>query len=156
MKKADTLIKFGLNFDNSYTRLPNSFFKEVKPTLVHNPNSVVINSKLASSLGLNSEVLETKEFLEVLGGNIIPEGAQPIAQAYAGHQFGHFTMLGDGRTILLGELITPLGDRVDIQLKGSGKTPYSRGGDGRAALGPMLLLEFLQLEALLLLQLVNQ
>lgn len=138
MKKADTLIKFGLNFDNSYTRLPNSFFKEVKPTLVHNPNSVVINSKLASSLGLNSEVLETKEFVEVLGGNIIPEGAHPIAQAYAGHQFGHFTMLGDGRAILLGEHITPLGDRVDIQLKGSGKTPYSRGGDGRAALGPML------------------
>ncbi len=74
----------------------------------------------------------------MLAGNQIPEGASPLAQAYAGHQFGHFTMLGDGRAVLLGEQITPLGERVDIQLKGSGRTPYSRGGDGRAALGPML------------------
>ena len=84
------------------------------------------------------EALQSDEGIAVFAGNEIPEGAFPLAQAYAGHQFGHFTMLGDGRAVLLGEQITPAGERVDIQLKGSGRTPYSRGGDGRAALGPML------------------
>ena len=93
---------------------------------------------LATSLGLNVQALQSEDGVAVLAGNKIPEGALPLAQAYAGHQFGHFTMLGDGRALLLGEQITPLGERVDIQLKGSGRTPYSRGGDGRAALGPML------------------
>ena len=93
---------------------------------------------MATSLGLNVQALQSDDGVAVLAGNQIPEGALPLAQAYAGHQFGHFTMLGDGRALLLGEQITPLGERVDIQLKGSGRTPYSRGGDGRAALGPML------------------
>ena len=87
---------------------------------------------------MNVQALQSNDGVAVLAGNQIPEGALPLAQAYAGHQFGHFTMLGDGRALLLGEQITPQGERVDIQLKGSGRTPYSRGGDGRAALGPML------------------
>jgi serine/tyrosine/threonine adenylyltransferase len=93
---------------------------------------------LAASLGLNAQALQSKRAWRCLAGNRIPEGALPLAQAYAGHQFGHFTMLGDGRAVLIGEQITPEGERFDIQLKGSGRTPYSRGGDGRAALGPML------------------
>ncbi|MGV2805308.1 hypothetical protein GNF85_17035, partial [Clostridium perfringens] len=99
---------------------------------------VILNEPLAASLGLNAKALQSAEGVAMLAGNEIPEGASPLAQAYAGHQFGYFTMLGDGRAILLGEQITPQGERMDIQLKGSGRTPYSRGGDGRAALGPML------------------
>ncbi|UUZ87097.1 YdiU family protein [Paenibacillus sp. P26] len=99
---------------------------------------IVLNERLAASLGLNVSGLRSDEGTAALAGNRIPEGAEPLAQAYAGHQFGHFTMLGDGRAILLGEQLTPQGERFDIQLKGSGRTPYSRGGDGRAALGPML------------------
>lgn len=102
------------------------------------PKLIILNYPLAKSLGLNVLELQSNDGIEVFAGNQIPEGALPLAQAYAGHQFGHFTMLGDGRAILLGEQITPLGQRVDVQLKGSGRTPYSRGGDGRAALGPML------------------
>ncbi len=128
----------GWNFDNSYARLPESFFTSTRPTPVQSPKLVILNEPLATSLGLNVKKLESEEGAEVFGGNEIPEGAFPLSQAYAGHQFGHFTMLGDGRAILLGEQITPRGERVDIQLKGSGRTPYSRGGDGRAALGPML------------------
>ncbi|MGC4377202.1 YdiU family protein [Fictibacillus sp. Mic-4] len=128
----------GWNFDNSYARLPESFFTSTRPTPVRSPKLVILNEPLATSLGLNVKKLESEEGAEVFGGNEIPEGAFPLSQAYAGHQFGHFTMLGDGRAILLGEQITPCGERVDIQLKGSGRTPYSRGGDGRAALGPML------------------
>ena len=90
------------------------------------------------TLGLNVNALQSEEGIAVLAGNMIPKDATPLAQAYAGHQFGHFNMLGDGRAVLLGEQISPQGVRVDIQLKGSGRTPYSRGGDGRAALGPML------------------
>ena len=93
---------------------------------------------MATSLGLNVQGLQSEDGVAVLAGNKIPEGSLPLAQAYAGHQFGHFNMLGDGRTLLLGEQINPQGERFDIQLKGSGRTPYSRGGDGRAALGPML------------------
>ena len=99
---------------------------------------IILNDPLATSLGLNVQALQSNDGVEVLAGNQIPEGALPLAQAYAGHQFGHFNMLGDGRALLLGEQITPQGERVDIQLKGSGRTPYSRRGDGRAALGPML------------------
>ncbi len=99
---------------------------------------MVFNQPLATTLGLNAQALMGEEGAYVFAGNRIPEGAFPLAQAYAGHQFGNFNMLGDGRAILLGEQMTPLGQRFDIQLKGSGKTPYSRGGDGRAALGPML------------------
>ncbi|QOR67052.1 YdiU family protein [Cytobacillus suaedae] len=128
----------GWNIDNSYARLPNSFYSSQNPTPVKSPRLVILNSSLAETLGFNAEVLESDHVVEVFAGNTIPEGASPLAQAYAGHQFGHFNMLGDGRAILLGEQITPKGERFDIQLKGSGRTPYSRGGDGRAALGPML------------------
>ncbi|WP_374723027.1 protein adenylyltransferase SelO [Peribacillus tepidiphilus] len=132
------IIEAGWNFDNSYARLPKTLFTIQNPTPVRSPNLVKFNDSLATSLGLNVEALKNEEGVAVLAGNRIPEGASPLAQAYAGHQFGHFNMLGDGRAILLGEQITPLGERFDIQLKGPGRTPYSRGGDGRAALGPML------------------
>ncbi|NYF24401.1 YdiU family protein [Sporosarcina sp. JAI121] len=131
-------IESGWHLDNSYARLPKSFFSNLKPNLVQSPKLIILNDSLAISLGLNVQALQSEEGVEVLAGNQIPEGALPIAQAYAGHQFGHFAMLGDGRALLFGEQITPLGERFDIQLKGSGRTPYSRGGDGRAALGPML------------------
>ncbi len=130
--------KAGWNFDNSYARLPDIFFVSLIPEHVPSPKCIIFNHSLAEALGLNPEVLESKDGVEVLAGNQIPEGALPIAQAYAGHQFGHFTMLGDGRALLLGEQITPSGERFDIQFKGSGKTPFSRGGDGKAVLGPML------------------
>ncbi|SEW15247.1 protein adenylyltransferase SelO [[Clostridium] fimetarium] len=135
-KKA--IIEAGWNFDNSYARLPKSFFTRQSPAPVGTPKLVILNHELAISLGLDEQALQSKDAVAIFAGNQIPEGALPIAQAYAGHQFGHFTMLGDGRAILLGEQITPLGERFDIQLKGSGRTPYSRGGDGRAAIGPML------------------
>ena len=132
------IIDTGWNLDNSYARLPKSFFTRFNPTPVRSPNLIILNSPLATSLGLSDEALQSNDGVDVLAGNRIPEGASPLAQAYAGHQFGHFNMLGDGRVVLLGEQITPQGERLDIQLKGSGRTPYSRGGDGRAALGPML------------------
>ncbi|WLR51721.1 YdiU family protein [Bacillus tianshenii] len=128
----------GWNFDNSYARLPEAFFTSQKPVPVRSPELIIFNEQLAESLGLHAEVLESEEGTAVFAGNNVPEGASPLAQAYAGHQFGHINMLGDGRAVLLGEQITPQGDRFDIQLKGSGRTPYSRGGDGRAGLGPML------------------
>lgn len=131
-------INPGWNFDNSYTRLPKKFFTSHNPAPVNSPALIIFNAPLAASLGLNGEELRGKDGVAVFAGNVIPENASPLAQAYAGHQFGHFNMLGDGRAILLGEQITPKGDRFDIQLKGPGRTPYSRGGDGRAALGPML------------------
>ncbi|MBM7649918.1 uncharacterized protein YdiU (UPF0061 family) [Bacillus ectoiniformans] len=128
----------GWNFDNSYARLPQLFYTSQNPTPVRSPDLLVLNSELAESLGLNAEELQTDQGIAILAGNETPDGASPLAQAYAGHQFGHFNMLGDGRAVLLGEQITPQGGRVDIQYKGSGRTPYSRGGDGRAAIGPML------------------
>src|SRR5690606_40785433 len=99
---------------------------------------VLLNEKLAQELGLDPDALRSAAGTAVLAGNAVPDGAEPLAQAYAGHQFGYFTMLGDGRAVVLGEHVTPGGRRVDIQLKGSGTTLYSRGGDGRAALRPML------------------
>jgi uncharacterized protein YdiU (UPF0061 family) len=135
--KEDTTAT-GWNLDNSYARLPELFFTRVTLNPVRSPKLIKLNDSLAASLGLNVQALRSEEGAAVLAGNRVPEGALPLAQAYAGHQFGHFTMLGDGRAVLLGEQITPQGERVDIQLKGSGRTPYSRGGDGRAALGPML------------------
>jgi uncharacterized protein YdiU (UPF0061 family) len=138
MTAEKTIIETGWNFDNSYARLPKSFFKSLDPTPVPSPKLIILNDTLATSLGLKVEALQSEDGVNVFAGNKIPKGALPLAQAYAGHQFGHFTMLGDGRAILLGEQISPQGERVDIQLKGSGRTPYSRGGDGRAALGPML------------------
>ncbi|WFA10178.1 protein adenylyltransferase SelO [Tissierella sp. Yu-01] len=126
------------NFENSYSHLPQKLFTAQNPESVKNPKLVILNKPLAEDLGLDINYLESNLGLTVLAGNSIPEGAYPLAQAYAGHQYGYFTMLGDGRAILIGEHITPKGERYDIQLKGSGRTPYSRGGDGKAALGPML------------------
>ncbi|QHE53992.1 YdiU family protein [Pontibacillus sp. HMF3514] len=130
--------EIGWNFDNSYTRLPEIFFKEADPTPVKSPELVILNQSLATSMGLDVEKLQSEKGIKMFSGNEVPEGALPIAQAYAGHQFGNFTMLGDGRAVLLGEHINPSGERLDIQLKGSGRTPFSRRGDGRATLGPML------------------
>jgi len=136
--KGNAIEDTGWNFDNSYARLPNLLFTSLTPTAVRSPELIILNHSLASSLGLKAQALESKNGVAVFAGNRIPEGALPLAQAYAGHQFGHFALLGDGRALLLGEQITPQGERFDIQLKGSGRTPYSRRGDGRAALGPML------------------
>lgn len=132
------MMSMGWNFDNSYGRLPSLLYTRVDPAPVSSPQLVAWNEPLAAALGLHAEALRSAAGAAILAGNVIPEGAEPLAQAYAGHQFGHFTMLGDGRAILLGEQLTPSGMRFDIQLKGSGRTPYSRQGDGRAALGPML------------------
>ncbi|MFP3663751.1 YdiU family protein [Priestia sp. SIMBA_032] len=128
----------GWNLRNSYAELPNIFFTPLDPNPVSSPKIVKFNDSLAASLGLQKEQLQSQEGVSILAGNSFPKGAFPLAQAYAGHQFGHFNMLGDGRALLIGEQVTPSGERVDLQLKGSGRTPYSRGGDGRAALGPML------------------
>ncbi|HEV7256045.1 MAG TPA: YdiU family protein [Mesorhizobium sp.] len=126
-------------FDNSYVRLPERFFAAVLPTRVAAPKLIKLNGKLAEELGLNPGELEGPEGAEIFSGNRLPEEAQPIALAYAGHQFGQFVpQLGDGRAILLGEVVDRQGVRRDIQLKGSGPTPFSRRGDGRAALGPVL------------------
>lgn len=128
----------GWNLDNSYAELPTLFFSNILPTSVNEPKLVIFNDQLAESIGLDREELQNGDGAAIFSGNKIPKGAAPLAQAYAGHQFGYFNRLGDGRAILLGEQITPKGRRVDVQLKGPGRTPYSRGGDGRASLGPML------------------
>jgi serine/tyrosine/threonine adenylyltransferase len=126
-------------FQNTYTALPANFFARVVPTPVASPKLIKLNRPLAVHLGLDPDRLESPEGAEILAGKRVPDGADPIAMAYAGHQFGHFVpQLGDGRAILLGEVIDADGIRRDIQLKGSGPTPFSRRGDGRAALGPVL------------------
>ena len=137
----------GWRFDNSYARLPESFRSRVNPTPVAEPRLVLLNRPLAQSLGLDPAVLSGPDAAAHFTGNQIIPGAESIAQAYAGHQFGNLARLGDGRAILLGEHLTPTEQRFDIQLKGAGRTPYSRGGDGRAALGPMLR-EYLISEAM--------
>lgn len=142
---AKQVARLGWNWDHSYRQLPSLMFSKISLNPVAKPSLVILNRKLAASLGLDPATLKNEA--DVFAGNKIPEGAQPLAQAYAGHQFGHFTNLGDGRTILLGEHITPRGERFDVQFKGSGRTPYSRGGDGRATLGPMLR-EYLISEAM--------
>ena len=137
MKERNIIKNTGFNLENTYCKeLPESFYSYQYPALVEESNLVIFNKELAKELGLNIDILEGEE--EIFSGRSLIENSKPIAQAYAGHQFGHFTMLGDGRAILLGEHITSNNDRFDIQLKGSGLTPYSRGGDGKAALGPML------------------
>lgn len=128
----------GWNLHHSYTGLPEILFTPIAPTPVSAPRLVVLNRSLASDLGLNAEALDGNVGAAIFSGNRLPEGAAPLAQAYAGHQYGGFNVLGDGRAILLGEQTTADGKRYDVQLKGSGPTPYSRQGDGRAALGPML------------------
>src|ERR1700730_16157137 len=130
-------IRFG--FENTYTRLPERFYARVDPTPVAAPRLVKVTVELARSLGLDPAALTSERGVEILAGNRVAEGAEPLAMAYAGHQFGHFVpQLGDGRANLLGEVVGSDGVRYDIQLKGSGRTPFSRGGDGRAALGPVL------------------
>jgi len=126
------------NFNNSYVKLPEIFYNRLDPIKVHKPQMVIHNKDLISELGLNFEDIDASTLAAFCSGNFIPENADPIAMAYAGHQFGHFTILGDGRAHLIGEHITPDGKRYDIQLKGSGRTSYARRGDGRAALAPML------------------
>ncbi|MDB6179816.1 protein adenylyltransferase SelO [Paracoccus fistulariae] len=128
-----------IQFDNSYARLPEGFFARVTPTPVAEPHLLALNAPLATRLGLDADWLQSPEGVAMLSGNGLPEGADPIAQAYAGHQFGGFVpQLGDGRAVLLGEVIAPDRARFDIQLKGSGPTPFSRRGDGRAWMGPVL------------------
>lgn len=127
-----------LKLESTYTNLPDIFYTELSPVPVVNPEVVIFNQKLTEDIGLDLTHLNPQQKADLLAGNLIPDGCTPFAQAYAGHQFGNFTMLGDGRAIILGEHLSSSGKRFDIQYKGSGRTPYSRGGDGRAALGPML------------------
>ena len=125
-------------FDNSYLQLPEHAYARQQPESVQAPELVVFNRSLAAELGLSLADCSDEQLAQLFSGNQLPAGAEPIAQAYCGHQFGYFARLGDGRALLLGEHLTADGKRVDIQLKGSGRTPFSRNGDGRAALGPML------------------
>jgi uncharacterized protein YdiU (UPF0061 family) len=134
----NALSNVGFRFDNSYTDLPSAFYSELPVEPVVAPEMVILNKTLCDSLGLDFSSLSSEEQASLFSGNVLPNEASPFAQAYAGHQFGHFTILGDGRAHMLGEHIQPDGSRVDIQFKGSGRTPYSRRGDGRAILGPML------------------
>jgi len=130
-------VRFG--FANTYARLPERFYARLAPTPVAAPRLVKVNVRLARELGLDPSALASEQGVEILAGNRVVEGAEPLSIAYAGHQFGSFVpQLGDGRAILLGEVMGQDGVRYDIQLKGSGRTPFSRGGDGRAALGPVL------------------
>ena len=126
------------NFDNTYSRLSDIFKENIKPIAVKKPELVILNKDLAKDLNLDFTKTHEDELSSLFTGNKLPEGSNSIAQAYAGHQFGHFTMLGDGRAILIGEHLTQNNRRYDIQFKGSGRTSFSRNGDGRAALGPML------------------
>ena len=128
----------GWNFDNTYSKLPDSFISKTSPIPVKSPELTIFNYNLAEELGLNFSSIKKDDLSKLFSGNSLPEGSKSIAQAYAGHQFGHFTMLGDGRAVLMGEHVSKNNERFDIQFKGSGQTPFSRNGDGRAALGPML------------------
>jgi uncharacterized protein YdiU (UPF0061 family) len=132
------MTDFIFQLESTYAELPQVLFSKSSPTPVRQPEVVIFNEKLADDIGLNLTGMSKEVRTDLFAGNFVPEGTEPFAQAYAGHQFGNFTMLGDGRAIVLGEHQTPSGQRLDLQLKGSGRTPYSRGGDGRAALGPML------------------
>ncbi|HVK13426.1 MAG TPA: YdiU family protein [Gemmataceae bacterium] len=128
----------GWRFEGTYALLPGTLFAPAAPARVRDPRAAVLNHQLAAELGLGLGALSPEAAAALFAGQDLPPGSRPIAQAYAGHQFGHFTMLGDGRAILLGEHRTPDGRLVDVQFKGSGRTRFSRGGDGLAALGPML------------------
>ena len=130
--------KAGWSFDNTYSKLPNDLLVKQEPIPVKSPKLIVINQNLSKDLNLNFTNISEENLSQLFSGNFLPVGSNSIAQAYAGHQFGNFTMLGDGRAVLIGEHISKDNKRYDIQFKGSGKTPFSRSGDGRAALGPML------------------
>ena len=131
-------MTIGWHFDNTYLKLSKTFREEIKPTPVHDPNLVILNEALAKDLNLDFSKIDNTELSKLFSGNVLPNDTNTIAQAYAGHQFGHFTMLGDGRAVLLGEHLVNNTKRFDIQFKGSGRTSFSRSGDGRAVLGPML------------------
>ncbi len=131
-------MTIGWCFDNTYHKLSKVFKEDINPLPVKNPELILLNKKLAQNLNLNFSNLDDQKLSELFSGNSLPEGSNSLAQAYAGHQFGHFTMLGDGRAVLIGEHLSKDNERYDIQFKGSGKTAFSRNGDGRAALGPML------------------
>ena len=131
-------MTIGWHFDNTYSKLSKTFREEIKPTPVHDPNLVILNEELAKDLNLDFSKIDNKDLAKLFSGNVLPNDTNTIAQAYAGHQFGHFTMLGDGRAVLLGEHLVNNTKRFDIQFKGSGRTSFSRSGDGRAVLGPML------------------
>jgi len=131
-------MTIGWHFDNTYSKLSKTFKEEIKPKPVQDPKIIILNQELAADLNLDFSKVDNKDLAKLFSGNSLPEGANTIAQAYAGHQFGHFTMLGDGRAVLLGEHLVNKNKRFDIQFKGSGRTSFSRGGDGRAVLGPML------------------
>jgi len=137
-KITSNIDNVGWNFDNSYARLPNSMLSKLSPIPVKSPELVVLNKTLSEELGLDFSHTNKEILASLFSGNLLPKGSNSIAQAYAGHQFGHFTILGDGRAIVIGEHLSKNNERFDIQFKGSGKTPFSRNGDGRAALGPML------------------
>ena len=130
--------EIGWNFDNTYSRLPKVMSSQLTPIPVENPKLTIFNHGFSKELGLDFSSLNNNQIASIFSGNLLPKESKCIAQAYAGHQFGYFTMLGDGRAILIGEHLSKNNKRFDIQFKGSGKTPYSRNGDGRAALGPML------------------
>ena len=132
------MSKINWNFNNTYFSLSKSFREDINPIPVKKPELILLNNKLASSLNLDFSKISDEKLSNIFSGNLLPEGSNSIAQAYAGHQFGHFTMLGDGRAVLIGEHISKSNKRYDIQFKGSGRTAFSRNGDGRAALGPML------------------
>ena len=137
MTPANPTLRFA--FDNTYARELAGLYVSWKPAAVPAPRLLYLNAELAAELGLPAEALAAPELAAVFAGNRVPDGAEPLAQAYAGHQFGGFSpQLGDGRALLLGEVIDRHGRRRDLALKGSGRTPFSRGGDGRAAVGPML------------------
>ena len=131
-------MTIGWCFDNTYFKLSKTFKEDIKPIPVKKPELVLFNKELADDLNLNFTNLDNQRLSALFSGNSLPEGSNSLAQAYAGHQFGHFTMLGDGRAVLIGEHLSKNKKRYDIQFKGSGKTAFSRNGDGRAALGPML------------------
>ena len=133
-----TSIVDSWNLENSYANLPKQFYTIIKPTAVKKPRVIIFNEKLAKTLGINLPFKDKELLAQLFSGNNLPNNIKTISQAYAGHQFGHFSILGDGRAHLLGEHISPNRERYDIQFKGSGQTPYSRNGDGRAALAPML------------------
>ena len=135
----DSSMDFSLNLEHSYAEQLPGFFAAVEPAPVANPSLLHFHSELATELGLNFEQLPSDILPQLFSGNALPSDAQPIAQAYAGHQFGNFVpQLGDGRALLLGEVLDQHGKRRDLALKGSGVTPFSRGGDAKAAVGPVL------------------
>jgi uncharacterized protein YdiU (UPF0061 family) len=131
-------MTIGWHFDNTYSKLPKSFLENIKPVPVKDPKLIILNKNLAEQLNLDFSKFSDTDLAQIFSGNNLPEGSETIAQAYAGHQFGHFTMLGDGRAVMLGEHLDKENKRFDIQFKGSGRTSFSRSGDGRAVLGPML------------------